>query len=129
MFIRLLLPVILFLIVSGNDQIDADVHVLNGNYHMQSPDLTNQYVFNIDWSNTFNQYIVLVTGQTLRWATARLNLTSNSTVDLVCDNGDIIPGRIEYPTDLPSICWAIVSNFTCWNRLLSNVSRIHVINM
>jgi hypothetical protein len=129
MLSRLLLPVFLFLTVSGKDQIEADVHVLNGTYHMQLPNHTYQYVFNIDWSETLNQYSVLVTGQTLGWATARLNLTSNTTVDVICDNGNVISGIIQYPTDLPSICWPTFTDFTCWNRLLSNLSRIHVINM
>jgi hypothetical protein len=53
---------------------------------------------------------------------------NNTTVTLVCDNGEMISGIISYPTDLPSICWPTSKELTCWNRLLSNISRIHVIN-
>ncbi|CAF1342632.1 unnamed protein product [Rotaria sordida] len=45
----------------------------------------------------------------------------------VLDNS--LPGIIKYPTDLPSICWPTSKDFTCWNHLLSNITRIHVIHM
>jgi hypothetical protein len=129
MLIKVILPILLFLTVSAKDKITADVSDLNGNYNMQLPGNGNQYVFKIYWSNTFNQYLVLSTGYPLAWATARLNLINNTTVTLVSDNGEMISGIISYPTDLPSICWPTSKELTCWNRLLSNISRIHVINM
>ncbi len=129
MLMRLLLPVLLFLTVSAKDKITADVPDLTGNYQMQIPNNTQQYVLNIDWSDAFDQYLVLVTGQTLSWATGRINFINDTDITLICDNGNTIPGIISYPTDLPSICWPTYSNFSCWNRLLSNISRIHVINM
>jgi hypothetical protein len=131
MLIRVLLPALLFLTVSAKNKITANVPDLNGNYNMQLPGNGSQYqyVFNIYWSNTFNQYLVVITGQELAWATARLNLINNTTVTLICDNGEIISGIISYPTDLPSICWPTSKELTCWNRLLSNISRIHVIHM
>jgi hypothetical protein len=121
--------VILFLTVSARDKIKAEKDALEGYYYMPIPGNGNQYVFNIDYSPTFNQYLVVVTGQSLAWATARLNLINDTAVNLVCDNGDTLTGIINYPTDLPSICWPAVKNFPCWNRLLSNITRIHVINM
>jgi hypothetical protein len=129
MLIRVLFPVLLFLTVSAKDELTADVRGMNGYYYMQLPGNDNQYVFNIDWSNTFNQYFVVVTGSSLAWATARLNFINDTAVSLVCDNGDILSGIVSYPTDLPSICWPTFQDFTCWNRLLSNISRIHVIHM
>ena len=129
MLIRLILPVLLVLIVSAKEKLSADVPDLNGYYYMSIPKNGNQYVFNIGWSNTFNQYLVVVTGQALAWATARLNFINDTAVNLVCDNGDVLEGIISYPTDLPSICWPTFKEFACWNRLLSNVTRIHVINM
>jgi hypothetical protein len=129
MLIRLLLPVLLFLTVSAKEKLAADVRGINGYYYMPIPNSGNQYVFNIDWSNTFNQYLVVVTGQLVSWATARLHFINDTAVTLVCDSGDIIPGILSYPTDLPSFCWPTFPSFTCWNRLLSNISRIHVINM
>ncbi len=128
MFIGALFSIILFLTVSAKDKIDADILNLNGYYYMSLGN-DDQYVFNIDWSNTFNRYLVVVTGQSLAWATARLDFINDTAVNLVCDNGDSHLGIITYPTDLPSICWPTFKDFNCWNRLLSNITRIHVINM
>jgi len=129
MFIGVLFPVIFFLTVSAKNKILGDIPDLNGNYHMSIPRNGNQYVFNIGWSESYNRYLVVVTGQSLAWATAQLTITDNMTVNLVCDSGDTIPGIITYQADLPSICWPTYRDFTCWNRLLSNITRIHVINM
>jgi hypothetical protein len=123
MLIQIFFSILLFLTVS------ADVHDMNGYYNMRIPGNPNQYVFNIDWSHTFNQYFVVVIGQELAWATARLTFINNTAITLVCDNSDILTGIVSYPTDLPSICWPTFQDFPCWNRLLSNISRIHVINM
>jgi len=128
MFIGVLFPVILFLTVSAKDKIGADVPNLNGYYYM-SLGTDDQYVFNIDWSHTFNRYLVVATGQSLAWATAKLEFINDTTVNLLCDNGEIHQGIITYPKDLPSICWPTFTAFNCWNRLLSNITRIHVINM
>jgi hypothetical protein len=129
MFIGVLFPVIFFLTVSAKNKILGDIPDLNGNYHMSIPRNGNQYVFNIGWSESYNRYLVVVTGQSLAWATAQLTIIDNMTVNLVCDSGDTIPGIITYQADLPSICWPTFAAFTCWNRLLSNITRIHVINM
>ena len=129
MFIRLVLSVVLVLTVAAKRKVVDAVPNLNGYYRMSVPGNGNQFVFNIDWSDTFNQYLVVVTGQPLAWATARLQIVNDTAVNLVCDNGVTLSGVISYPTDLPSICWPTFKDFTCWNRLLSNVSRIHVINM
>ncbi len=129
MLIRALLLAVLFLTVLAKDELKAGVPDLNGNYNMQIPGNGNQYVFKIYWSNTFNQYLVLSTGFPLAWATGRLTFINNATVTLLCDNGDTVSGVISYPTDLPSICWPGSKDLVCWNRLLSNISRIHVINM
>lgn len=129
MLLRTLIPVLLFLSVTAKDKVADEKSQLNGYYYMVIPGNGNQYVFNIGWSNTFNQYLVVVTGQSLAWATARLNFVNDTAVNLVCDNGVTIPGVISYPTDLPSICWPTFKDFACWNRLLSNITRIHVINM
>jgi hypothetical protein len=129
MFVGILLTTISFLTLSAHNKVVADTPHLNGFYHMLIPDNGNQYVFNIDWSHSFNRYLVTVTGQSLAWATATLNILNDTSVNLVCDNGDILPGIIKYPTDLPSICWPTSKDLTCWNRLLSNITRIHVINM
>lgn len=128
MFIRLLLSVILFVTVSAKGKLAAEVPDLNGNYNMNIGD-GNQHVFNIDWSHTYNRYVVTVTGQSLAWATAKINFVNDTLINLVCDNGVTIQGVVSYPTDLPSICWPTFKVFTCWNRLLSNITRIHVINM
>ena len=130
MLIRLLLSVLLFLtVLAAKDELKTDVRGINGYYHMKIEGNDNQYVFNIDWSNTFNQYFVVVTGQELAWATARLNFINDTAVTLACDNGNVLTGIVSFPTDLPSICWPTFPDFQCWNRLLSNISRIHVINM
>ncbi len=129
MFFGVAFFVILFLKVSARDKIRAEPNALVGNYHMIIPDDDGQYVFNIDYSPALNQYSVVTTGQPLDWATAQLNLINDTAVSLVCDNGTTLTGIISYPTDLPSICWPAVKNFPCWNRLLSNITRIHVINM
>lgn len=130
MLIRLFFSAVLLLFsVTAKDQNADELPDLNGYYYMPIPNTDNQYVFNIDYSNAFNQYLVLVTGQSLAWATGRLQFINNTAVNLVCDNEVIIPGIISYPTDLPSICWPTYKDFTCWNRLLSNITRIHVINM
>lgn len=96
---------------------------------MSIPDNGYQYVFNIDWSNPLNTYIVTLTGQPLSWATATLDIINDNTVTLTADDGSILSGNIEFNGDLPSICWPKTSEFSCWNQLLSNISRIHVINM
>lgn len=129
MLIRFLSIVILCITVSAKDKVDAELPDLSGNYYMPIPGNDNQYIFNVDWSHTFNRYLVTVTGQPLGWATARLNFINDTVVDLVCDNGIVIQGIISYPTDLPNICWPTFQTFSCWKRLLSNVTRIHVINM
>ncbi|CAF1051516.1 unnamed protein product [Rotaria sordida] len=129
MFIAILFSIITCLRVSANDKIVVDKLHLNGYYHMPIPNNDNQYVFNIDWSYSLNRYVVTVTGQTLAWATATLNIINDTSVNLVCDNGISLPGVIKYSTDLPSICWLTSKDFTCWNRLLSNITRIHVIHM
>ena len=129
MFVGFVCSVLTFsaFLLTGN--VCGDAPHLNGYYHMQIPNNGYQYVFFIDWSHSLNRYLVTVTGQPLAWATATLNIVDETTVDLICDNGDSFTGTIKYPTDLPSICWPVSSEFTCWNRLLSNVTRIHVINM
>jgi hypothetical protein len=129
MLFGIVFSVILFLTVSARDQIRAGKDALDGYYYMPIPNNDNEYVFNIDYSPTFNQYVVVSTAQPVGWATARLNLINDTAVNLVGDNGDILTGIISYPTDLPSICWPAFEEFTCWNRLLSNITRIHVINM
>jgi hypothetical protein len=113
----------------AKEHVAADTLHLNGYYHMSIPDNGYQYVFYIDWSYYLERYVVTVTGQPLAWATATLEIVNDTAVNLVSDNGDTILGIIKYSTDLPSICWPTTSDFTCWNRLLSNVTRIHVINM
>jgi hypothetical protein len=107
----------------------ADTPPLNGYYHMMIPNNDNQYVFNVDWSHNLQRYVVTVTGQSLAWATARLDIVNETSVSLLADNGFSLPGTIEYQADQPSICWPTTKDFTCWNRLLSNITRIHVINM
>jgi hypothetical protein len=129
MFASILFTTIAFLTVSVHNTVAADFPHLEGFYNMHIPGDGNQYVFNIDWSHSLNRYLVTVTGQSLAWATATLNIVNDTSVNLVCDNGAILPGTINYPTDLPSICWPMHKDFTCWNRLLSNITRIHVINM
>lgn len=113
---------------ANGPQTEAAVH-LNGNYHMILPNDGAQYVFAINWSDYLNRYVVVVTGQTVAWATATLEVINATAVNLVCDNGNTLVGVISYNQDLPSICWPTSAEYTCWNRLLSNVSRIHVINM
>ena len=120
--------VVLFLAVSARDQIKATKYDLDGSYHM-SMEVRSQYVFDIEFSQALNQYLVVATAQSLGWATARLNFINDTAVNLTCDDGDVFTGIISYPTDLPSICWPGVQDFVCWNRLLSNITRIHVINM
>ena len=129
MFVGILFTTIAFLTVSVHDTVVADRPHLNGFYYMPIPNSGNQFVFNIDWSHSLNRYMVTVTGQLVPWATATINVVNDTSVTLIGDNGDIWPGTINYPTDLPSICWPTYKDFTCWNRLLSNVTRIHVINM
>ncbi|CAF5135350.1 unnamed protein product, partial [Rotaria sp. Silwood1] len=63
MFTGILFIIITFVRVSANDKISADIPQLNGYYHMPIPGNGNQYVFNIDWSHSFNRYLVTVTGQ------------------------------------------------------------------
>jgi hypothetical protein len=129
MFAGFIFIVISLLAVSANEKIVGDTPHLNGYFHMPIPGSGNQYVFFIDWSHSFNRYVVTVTGQSLAWATATLSMVNDTAVNLVCDNGVNLPGVIQYKTDLPSICWPTSKDFTCWNRLLSNITRIHVINM
>lgn len=129
MLCKILLIIVAVLKVSAKESVAGDTLQLNGNYYMPIPGDGNQYVFNIDWSQSLNRYLVTVVGQSLAWATATLNIVNQTTVSLVCDNGDVLPGTIHYPTDLPSICWPTTKDFTCWNRLLSNITRIHIINM
>lgn len=129
MLIRLFILVTLFVSAIAKQKNADELPDLNGYYLMDIPNTDNQYVFNIDYSSSFGQYLVVTTGQSLSWATARLEFINNTAVNLLCDNGVIIPGIISYPTDLPSICWPTYQDFACWNRLLSNITRIHVINM
>ena len=129
MLIRVLIVVSIFLSAIAKEKNADELPDLNGYYYMPMPNTDNQYVFNIDYSTAFSQYLVVVTGQSLAWATGQLQFINNTAVNLLCDNGVVIPGVISYPTDLPSICWPTYQDFGCWNRLLSNISRIHVINM
>ena len=129
MFFGVLFVIIAFLAVLSHDKVVIGTYPLSGDYYMLIPGNGNQYVFNIDWSPSFDRYLVTVTGQTLAWATATLNMINDTTVNLICDSGDSLVGTISYPTDLPSICWPTSNEFKCWNRLLSNITRIHVINM
>ncbi|CAF2141551.1 unnamed protein product [Rotaria magnacalcarata] len=129
MLIGILFTIVTLVTVSASDRVAADTNHLDGNYYMFIPDTGNQYVFNIFFSHPFSRYVVTVTAQALAWATATLNIVNDTSVTLVCDNGNTLPGIITYPTDLPSICWPTSKDFTCWTRLLSNVTRIHVVNM
>ena len=132
MFVGVLFSIIVFLMVSAKYNVVAETPNLNGYYYMPLP-LKNasqgQFAFNIDWSDTLNRYLVVATGQSLSWTTGQIDFIDNTTINLACDNGNNYRGIITYPTDLPSICWPTVKEFTCWNRLLSNITRIHVINM
>jgi hypothetical protein len=125
MLIFLVLAVVPFLVV----HIQGESPHLNGYYHMLIPGNGNQYVFFIDWSPSLSRYLVTVTGAPLAWATATLDTVNDTGVALTCDTGDLLSGTIEYRLDLPSICWPGLQVFPCWNRLLSNITRIHVINM
>ncbi|CAF1390463.1 unnamed protein product [Adineta steineri] len=129
MFASILFLVISFLTALADNKVGANIPNLDGYYYMSIPDNDNQYVFNIDYSPSFNRHIVTVTGQSLAWATATINITNDTSIDLVCDNGNILSGIISYSTDLPTICWPKFKDFTCWKHLLSNITRIHVINM
>ncbi len=129
MFVGILLIIISFLTVSAHGKLAAETPSLNGYYYMPIPGNGDQYVFNVDRSQSLDRYLVTVTGQALSWATATMTMINDTTVNLVCDSGDILVGNINYPTDLPTICWPTSKDFKCWNRLLSNITRIHVINM
>jgi hypothetical protein len=130
MFINGLVTILVFQTLLTNEHQWTDATHLNGHYHMSIPNDGYQYVFHIDWSDYFHQYLVTVIGQPLAWATARMNMVNETTVNLICDTGMSSLGTITYVNDMPSICaWSMSTEFTCWNRLLSNVTRIHVINM
>ena len=129
MFLKTFCIVISFLTVSAHARLRDDVPNLRGNYYMPIPGNGNQYVFNIDWSYSLDEYVVTVTGQPLAWATATLSIVNDTSINLLSDNGISISGVISYSTDLPTICWPTFKDFTCWKHLLSNITRIHVINM
>ncbi|UJR30999.1 hypothetical protein I4U23_018510 [Adineta vaga] len=129
MFVNIFYIVISFVTIFAHSTNEDDLPNLVGNYYMPILGNNNQYVFNIDWSYSLNRYVVTVTGQTLAWATGTLSITNNASVNLLCDNGDNLSGVVSYSTDLPTICWPTFKDFTCWKHLLSNVTRIHVINM
>ena len=129
MFLGFLLVSLFLPAFFAKEHVAADTLHLNGYYHMSIPNNGYQYVFYIDWSNYLERYVVTVTGQPLAWATATLEIVNDTAINLVSDNGITLPGIIKYSTDLPTICWPTSSDLTCWNRLLSNVTRIHVINM
>jgi hypothetical protein len=129
MFFGILFLVTSFLTISANKKVTADIPNLEGNYYMKLPGNGNQYVFHIDWSDDLDRYVVTVVGHSLSWATASLTIVDDTSVHFVSDNGLSLPGIVTYPTDLPSICWPTDRNYTCWKHLLSNVTRIHVINM
>lgn len=129
MLIGILFTTLILLCVPTAGKTVRDTSHFDGNYYMYIPGDGNQYVFNIYWSPPFNRYIVTVIAQTLSWATATLTVVNDTSVNLVCDDGTVLSGVVSYPTDLPSICWPTSKDFTCWQRLLSNVTRIHVINM
>lgn len=129
MLVRMFSSVLLLVTMLVHGSVRADIPNLAGNYYMVMPDDGNQYVFNIDWSSTLNQYLVTVTGQSLAWAMARVTINSDTSITMLCDNGVTLTGAVSYSTDLPTICWPAFKDFTCWKHLLSNVTRIHVINM
>jgi hypothetical protein len=76
-----------------------------------------------------NQYLAVSTGQPLGWGIGRLNFINDTAVNVVFDNGYTLLGIITYQKDLPIICWPAFNTYGCWNGLLSNITRIHVINM
>ncbi|CAF0913290.1 unnamed protein product [Didymodactylos carnosus] len=53
---------------------------------------------------------------------------NDTQLTLVTDQNDHFNGTIYYEQDLPSICWE-KDTTSCWKPILSNISRIHVINM
>ena len=116
------------LLAKGPSRSKATVQ-LNGNYHMILPNDGYQYVFAINWSNDFNRYVVVTVGQPVAWGTATLDMVNDTAVNLIADNGDNVPGVISSNNDTLSICWPTSKDLTCWTRLLSNIKRIHVINM
>jgi hypothetical protein len=119
---------ILFLVISFL-AISADIPNFEGNYYMPILRDGNQYVFNIGWSDARNRYVVTIIGQALSWVTASLTVINDTTIELLTDDGNTLLGNITFKTDFPTICWPTEKDFTCWNRLLSNITRIHVINM
>lgn len=131
MLISLVVVVLSLLVVHTTGVEVTDSSRLNGYYHMLMPMPHNrtQFVFFVDYSPILDRYLVIATAQPALWGTATLDVVNDTAVILTGDNGDQLPGIIQYQRDLPSICWPTSTDFTCWNRLLSNVTRIHVINM
>ena len=128
MLIKVFIGIILYVTVLGEKGVVNGVPDLSGYYSMDLTD-NSQYIFNIGWSKTLNEYIIVSTGQPLDWGIGRLNFINDTAINVHFDNGYTLLGIITMNKDLPVICWPTFIDYTCWNGLLSNITRIHVINM
>ena len=129
MLMKIFIGVIVYLTVLGQREVVNGIPDLSGYYSMELRDDDSQYIFNIGWSKTLNQYLAISTGQPLGWGIGRLNFINDTAMNVVFDNGYTLLGLITYNRDLPVICWPTFKDYNCWNGLLSNISRIHVVNM
>jgi hypothetical protein len=129
MLIKIFISIILCLTVSAKKEAVVGIPDLTGYYNMHMSGDNSQYIFNIGWSKALNQYLVVSTGQSFGWGIGRLNFINDTAMNVVFDNGNTLLGIITYEKDLPIICWPTFRDYNCWNGLLSNITRIHVINM
>lgn len=129
MLIKIFVALGLYLTISAQKESVNAVPDLSGYYHMDMPHDDSQYIFNIGWSKALNQYLVVSTGQPLGWGIGRMNFINDTAVNVAFDNDYTLLGIITYEKGLPVICWPTFEEYQCWNGLLSNITRIHVINM
>ena len=129
MMIKIFIVLGLYLTVSAQKESVNAVPDLSGYYHMDIPHDDSQYIFNIGWSKALNQYLVVSTGQPLGWGIGRINFINDTAMNVAFDNDYTLLGIITYEKGLPIICWPAFEEYQCWNGLLSNITRIHVINM
>jgi hypothetical protein len=129
MLIKIFISIILCLTVSAKKEAVGGIPDLTGYYNMHIPNDNSQYIFNIGWSKALNQYLVVSTGQPLGWGIGRLDFINDTAMNVAFDNGYTLLGIVTYQKDLPIICWPTFKEYGCWYGLLSNITRIHVINM
>jgi hypothetical protein len=128
MLTKIFISIILCLTVSAKKETVGGIPDLTGYYNMHILNDSSQYIFHIHWSNALNQYLVVSTGQPLGWGIGRLNFINDTAMNAIFDNGSTLLGIITHEKHLPVICWTTL-NYGCWYGLLSNITRIHVINM